>query len=261
MLNINFVIDEEILAREIISRSCMPTEFANYLWDKYNSSYIKLQRLVICKEIDINILSEVKKQKFFKDIYNIATANLERIRNAWEKQKEIINKFLLTIMRVDFQLNMDCYIVSPNLNAGHNIGNNKFVWGHELGINDINYDLVYLIHESLHSYFDQDTLSHTIIEKISDIELSRLLNSKNKVYSVHDFTQKFHIKIFPFWNLYLNKTKQEIIEEQNFFNTDYDIEKFEKYRNKLKLMHINQFIEFVKTKIEKINYKQYYKIF
>ena len=39
MLNIEFEIDEDIIARKMISRSCMPAEFANNLWGKYNEDY------------------------------------------------------------------------------------------------------------------------------------------------------------------------------------------------------------------------------
>ena len=34
--------------------------------------------------------------------------------------------------------------------------------------NPKNYDLVYLVHEYLHSYFENDYLSHSIIEEIAD---------------------------------------------------------------------------------------------
>lgn len=45
MLNIKFRIDPNLMARVIISTSKMPTELANYLWNKYRLSYQILQKI------------------------------------------------------------------------------------------------------------------------------------------------------------------------------------------------------------------------
>lgn len=260
MLNINFKVDNNILAREMISKSIMPVEYANYLWDRYNSSYIKLQKQINVEDIDVKIIQDLQQQLFFKDFLKQANENLIRIKQKWIQNEEKINKFLLKIMKCDFDLNLTCYIVSPRLNSGHNIGNNSFIWGHTKGLKDINYDLVYLVHESLHAYFSKDNLSHAIIEEISDIELSKLLNKTETGYECHNFTLEDHIKIFPFWNLYLSKDIKEIEKEQKNRNIEYEIYSFEKFRSDIQKMDINQFIIFLKNKIDKINFKTLYKI-
>lgn len=260
MLNINFKVDDNILARVIISKSKMPTEFANYLWDKYNSSYIKIQRHLLAADIDSNIIKEVQQQSFFQNFLKQANENLIRIKQNWIQKEKIINEFLLKIIKTDFSLNTTCNIVSPELNTGHNIGNNSFVWGHIKGLEDTNYDLVYLVHESLHSYFESDNLSHSIIEEIADVELCKLLNHTYLGYDYHNFTVENHVKLFPFWNLYLNRNIRMIGIEQKYRNIKYDVNIFEKFRNDISKMNINQFLNFVKREIKMIKFETTYTI-
>lgn len=160
MLNIKFQTDEDILARIMISKSEIPTSFANYLWDKYKSSYMLLQKDIKVHEIDNNIILELKQQNFFKTCFNEAKNNLKRIKKNWEKYKNKINLFLKGIFKKEFTLETTAIIVAPTLCCGINIGDNKFVWGHKNGLTDKNYDLVYLVHESLHSYFKNDDKTH-----------------------------------------------------------------------------------------------------
>ena len=140
---------------------------------------------------------------------------------------------------------MTAIIASPTLNCGYNIGDNQFIWGHKNGLADENYDLVYLVHESLHSYFKNSEITHAIIENIADFELAKLLNNSEKSYTGHDYIKNLHIKILPFWNLYLNK-KREYIENENIINNiTYNFNAFSKYHSKIKNMNIDDFVEFL----------------
>ena len=268
MLTIKFKLDKDILARTIIAKSCMPTKYANSLWDKYRGSYISIQRKFNTTKINNDIIKEVQAQDFFADLYEKSESNLKRIRTNFNRRKTFINHFLKNILRCEFDLDTTAYIVAPEINFGSNIvfansrkGNNEFVYGHTDGLINKNYDLVYLVHEALHSYFKLDEICHTVIENITDIELQRTLNhDKNKVYDCHEFLRNIHVKVFPFWNLYLNRTKEEILKEQENFNIFYDINKFEKYRNRLSKMNINQFVKFLKNQVDKISFKMHYEI-
>ena len=51
----------------MISTNNMPTDFANYLWNKYRKSYILLQNDFNINEVDNNIILELQNQTFFKD--------------------------------------------------------------------------------------------------------------------------------------------------------------------------------------------------
>ena len=248
MLNIKFRIDPNLMARVIISTSKMPTELANYLWNKYRLSYQILQKDLHSTEIDNNIILELQQQKYFKTCYTEADQNLQRIQHSWTKNKDKINLFLSKVFKKDFTLNVTAIIVSPTLNCGRNIGDNQFIWGHVNGVNDNNYDLVYLVHESLHSYFEKNDLTHTIIENIADIELAKFLNKTNS-YEGHPDLKPMHIKILPFWNLYLNKGKTEIERENKINNIAYNLKDFVEYKTKIKNLNIDEFVEF----LEKLN--------
>ena len=56
MITIKFKIDEDIIARRIISKNCMPTSFANYLWEKHNDSYKLLKSNFLSENIDLEIM-------------------------------------------------------------------------------------------------------------------------------------------------------------------------------------------------------------
>ncbi len=251
MLNIKFQTNEDIMARIMISKSRIPTDFANYLWNKYRITYTLLQKDFKIKEIDNNIILELKQQKFFKTYCNGAIKNLERIKNNWEKYKRKINLFLDEIFKKSFILNTTAIIVDPDLFCGMNIGNNQFIWGHINGLQDENYDLVYLIHESLHSYFSKNDITHTIIENISDLELAKFLNNTEKGYSCHEELKYMHINILPFWNIYLNKTQQEIERNNKINNIFYNLNDFVKWKTKVKNMNIDDFVKF----LEQLNFE------
>ena len=251
MLNIKFSINEDIIARIMISKSEIPVDFANFLWDKYKTSYMLLQRNFKSNEIDNNIILELKQQSFFKNYCNDAKKNLERIKNSWEKHKNKINAFLNKIFKKEFTLNVTAIILAPTLCCGKNIGNNQFVWGHKNGLTDEIYDLIYLVHESLHSYFENNDITHTIIEKISDFELSKILNKSENGYTGHENLKHLHIKILPFWHIYLNKTKENIEKDKKFYNINYKQKDFVEYQSKIKDMNINDFVKFM----EQINFE------
>ncbi len=263
MLKIDFLVSEDVIAREMISNSRMSVEFANYLWDKYKYSYMELQHDPLCDKnlIDYSIINELKAQPFFSKIKEEADINCENVKKAWSENSDIINKFLNDILKTDFNLSLTAYIVSPRLKMGHNLGNNCLIWGHLEGNSDMNYNLVYLVHESLHSYFPSNNLCHAIIENIADIELARFLNKSDKCYTCHDFTLNEHLKIYPYWNLYLNRSKDEIERLQKIDNTHYDIETFEINPNTLSDMNIFEFINFIEKIKDNIKITTYYTLF
>ena len=248
MLNIRFQIDDNIMAKIMISKSMMPKKFAHYLWDNYKISYSLLIKDIKSNEINNNIILELQQQEFFKISYEKAKKNLERIQNNWEKNSDRINLFLNKIFKKEFTLDLTCIIVPPSLNTGTSIENNQIVWGHVNGVNDNNYDLVYLVHESLHSYFEKNDLTHTIIENIADIELAKFLNKTNS-YEGHPDLKSMHIKILPFWNIYLNKKQEDIVRENKINNISYNLKDFVEYKTKIKNLNIDEFVEF----LEKLN--------
>jgi hypothetical protein len=243
MLTINFKVDEQMLARLRIARSRMPVDFANYLFDKYKDSYRALQADMRSQNIDSQIIAEVQQQPFFEQTMQGAKENCERIMANWAKYEGQINQFLAKICKKEINLNATAYIVSPKLCMGRSIGQNSFVWGHFGGVKDKFYDLTYLVHESLHSYFNNNNLTHAIIENIADIELAKFLKHSQKGYSTtHSFLQDEHAQIYPYWNLYLARSRSEILDDQKVTGMVYDLDEFEKYRAELQKMNIDQLV-------------------
>lgn len=257
MINIDFKVDKDFIAREIISTSTMPVEFANYLWEKYRSSYTQLKNDRFSTEINPCIIYELQSQDFFNKIIQDANNNLNRIELNWLNKKSTINSFLQTICKTNINLQNTAYIFPTYFNNGYNIGKNRFVWGHRYGMEDPNYDLVYLIHESLHSYpefCEMDTsingnISHAIIENITDIELAKYLSNNKTIYSCHNFTKDTHSQIQPYWDLYLNKSPETIDIEQQYYGTYYNHYKYESLRPQISQMNINEFTNFVKHNV------------
>lgn len=245
MLKIEFENNVYIIARIMISKSVMPKSFANYLWYKYKSSYFNLMKNIKSNDIDKNIILELQQQDFFNDYIKSAKENLDRIKALWDKNKNKINLFLLKIFKKDFNISVTAIIVPPLLNTGTSLKNNFIVWGHENGLKDENYDLVYLVHESLHSYFGKDDVSHAIIENITDTELKKYLSCTEFGYDTHPYLKSIHEKILPFWNLYLGKTKDEIIKENKLNKTTYDANVLYENKSKIENMDIDQFVEFL----------------
>ncbi len=245
MLNIKFKTDKDIMAKLVISKNLMPITFANYLYDKYKSSYLLLLRNSKSNKIDNNIILELQQQDFFKQYLNEANQNLERIEKNWEKNKDKINEYLSRIFKKNFTIDTTAIIVYPALNTGANLRNNTIVWGHQKGLDDAFYDLIYLVHESLHSYFKRDEITHAIIENIADFELAKLLNDSEKGYPGHEYIKNLHIKILPFWNIYLEKKKENIEKTNAINNISYDQSAFDKYKSKIKNMNIDDFVTFL----------------
>ena len=245
MLNIKFKIDKDIMAKLVISKNLMPIPFANYIYDKYKSSYLLLLRNSKSNKIDNNIILELQQQVFFKQYLNEANQNLARIENNWIKYKDKINEYLAKIFKKDFAIDTTAIIVCPALNTGTNLENNTIAWGHQKGLDDAFYDLIYLVHESLHSYFKMDEITHAIIENIADFELTKLLNDSEKGYPGHEYLKMLHIKILPFWNIYLEKKKADIEKTNAINNISYDQSAFDKYKSKIKNMNIDDFVTFL----------------
>ena len=260
MIDIKFEINKDILARIMVFKSRMPIDFADYLWKKYRASYQLLQKNMLANKIDENILKELQLQSFFEKSFEEAKSNLKRLEALWKENKDKINKYVKDILKKEIDLKTTAYICSPNMKIGANVNNNSFVWGHANGLNDVNYDLVYLVHEALHSYFENNILTHAIIENIADVELAKYLNNSKSGYAYHDFTQDMHVRIYPFWNLYLSKTIEEIKEDIKTTHIKYEPKKYERYKEKLAKMNIDELVEFLKNNINTVRYDTYYKI-
>lgn len=246
MLKIKFKNNDYLMARIMISKSVMPKSFANYLWYKYKPSYSNLMKNIKSKDIDNNIILELQQQNFFNNYLKSANENLDRIKNLWNKNANKINLFLLKIFKKDFDINVTAIILPPILNTGTSLKNNLIVWGHENGLKDADYDLVYLVHESLHSYLEKDDISHAIIENIADITLKKYLSGTEFGYDTHPYLQSVHEKILPYWNEYLSNINIKHYSENLLADNSLILNSSTNKNFKIKNMNINEFITFLK---------------
>ncbi|MBO5394316.1 MAG: hypothetical protein J6A28_00230 [Clostridia bacterium] len=221
MIKIKFQVDKNVIARYLIASSRMPIKLTNDLWEKYQDSYKKLKCDFRSQNVDADIVNELMNSNYFKSIYNESIENCERIEKNWREKEEIVQRFIKNICKKEIDLQVSANIVSPRLCMGRSVGQNAFFWGHKRGLSDENYDIVYLIHEALHSRFEKDDLSHAIIEKIADIGLATYLNGR--AYSCHEFTRRYHDLLEPYWNGYLgNLQNDKNLVEMNIDEfTDY----------------------------------------
>lgn len=262
MIKIDFKLDEDVIARAMIphSNGALPFDFADYLFKKYPSSFYLLKQNMMSTKIDMHIIDELKTQTFFKEALKRARENFIRIKQNWKLNSTKINNFLQSIFRKKFSLKITAFITPPDFYIGRKLGNKIFIWGNVNGLKNGNYDLVYLVHEALHYYFKDSDLTHTIIENITDIELAKFLNISQTGYPHHPYTQDLHIKIYPYWNLYLNKSIEDIEQDKKVTNIHYNVRKFEPYRKEISNMNIDEFENFVAKNISNVNYKTIYKI-
>ena len=266
MLSFKFEIDEDKIARTMI-RHCermsrigryITEDQVNFLWALDRTSYNALKSSTFAS-VNQEILNVVKKMDFFPQVVADSKMNKERIEKKWARYQDKVNEYLKSVLRIDFTLeNTKAYIVSPNIcNGNTNISEKYVVYGHTGGLKDEVYDIVYLTHEALHVLLGNQDMVHAIIEKIADEGLNELLNGEYKRYRFGDLNGllDMHVRIFPYWNLYLNKSTKEIDKACKTFNISYNKKRFEPLRPILSKMNIYEFISWLnENNIFKMNY-------
>lgn len=221
MLNITFKVDPDIIARQCISqKNRMPKAIANELWDKYKTEFCELKKYANAKLDNNEIIKELQKTEYFKQILAESKANLQKVESQWKESRAKINEYLQKTFKKSLALNCTAYIVSPKLCIGTSIGNNCFVWGHTNAEADPSYNLVYLLHESLHSYFENGDITHAIIENIADVGLAKLLGGK--LYATHEYLKETHKQIDKDWKEYLKSCEQSTSANSKYKSTDID---------------------------------------
>ena len=122
---------------------------------------------------------------------------------------------------------------------------------------------VYIYKDKFIKYVDLDNNSH--VGGITYCNKGYLFitekNGKINCYKYNDFTKEDHIKIYPYWNLYLNKSKEEILKDQEYTLINYDVDYIESERSKLANMNIDELVNFLELKSKTIHYETSYKVF
>ncbi len=257
MIELNFVVDKNVLARCILYRDLLPKNTANILWEKYRQSYMELHKNPFDENINEQILQELQEVSFFNKYVAKAENYKQIVQNQWSNNKEKINQFLRGILKTEPNVEqITAYIVDPAIATGKTKNGVSFVYSHWIGEKDEIYNLVYLTHEAMHAYFYQmgigflHSFNESLVEFITDIELVRYLTDGKQKYETHSENMIQKVKMYPYWNLYLNRPKQELIKLMQEDGIKYEIDKYEYLRERLSAMDIFEFAKFLEENNE-----------
>lgn len=215
LLNNMIVNDDENLDKE-----------KDILWDKYRDSYKKIFNISFpimnCYLQDIDITKTINNfinTKTFKKLYSETKEYKNMVEKSWQQNKANINTYLNDVLKTKIGKEIPVYIQHPNTCNGYNL-DNKIIWGHYKGIEDLNYNLCYLVHEGLHTlipFTKQDTdisisIKHSIIELISDYELYSKLTNKSTIKEGHPYLEEYKKILYPYWLNYIGLSEAEQVE-------------------------------------------------
>lgn len=210
------------------------------LWYKYMDGYKSVLNLtsfnvsVFLLDNDVKeVINYLKNTDIYKKLYKETKEYLINIKKYWEANEDFINKYLEKALKIDFNIKPKVYIMHPSLCEGYSI-NNEIIWGHYKGLDDPNYNLVYLTHEWLHCllpFTEEDTeidcnIKHTIIELISDYELYSLLKKESTLKQGHPYLEEYKKIIYPYWLNYIGLKDNEIkvrLERDSIDSNDIDV--------------------------------------
>ena len=251
ILDVEFVCDEDYVARFWFGHEGMYVDTANKLWEKDQQSYACLMKFPLSNlQGTIELLNELKKEPFFNNLVSEAVQTKKEMSGHFAENKAKLERMLQEKLRFDFEIpKAKCYCMPRGYRTGQsNLEDpncTKIVFGHPGGKNNAAYDSVYVLHEMLHGVFDGRVFSHAIIQFISDFEAGIELNGKP--YEGHDYLMPLMEQMLPYWNLFVGRSKEEIAQVCDAADMQYDIDKFEKYRKELSKMKFSEFYEWIKT--------------
>jgi len=207
-------------------------DFQNFAWKKSEKVYnLLVGRLSpedffnienLAKEI-LDFFKVLKKGDQYKKVLLRTQTYLLFCEKQWIKNYSTSSKTVSGLTSFKLDKSFTVYITHPSLKNGHYLGNNNICWGHNEDWS--NYTTIYLWHEILHSYFDNNDFNHALIQFIADNELRIQLNGgKYPPFVGHEDLFPLMKKVLPHWKRYLkekqprdiNKFRAKILELKEF---------------------------------------------
>src|SRR3989344_1401872 len=196
-------------------------DFQNFAWEKSRKIYnllvgrlspediFDVEKLV--KEIP-DFFKNLKKSDEYKKVLLRTQAYLLFCEKQWMKNYLTSSKIVDDLTGFKLNKSFMIYITHPSLKNGHYLGNNKICWGHNEDWP--NYATIYLWHEILHSYFENDDVNHSIVQFLADKELRIKLNGgKYPPFVGHENLTPLMKKLLPHWKQYLKERKPRDINK------------------------------------------------
>ena len=195
------------------------------LWEKYNNAYKRLMTdysnnpIVLLKDNNVvKTVNEFIKTPEFNKLYEETITYSNYLKELFENNKDMLNQYLQRVLKMDFNLAVNVYISHPNAYTGYAFDDDKIAWGHFKGVDNPNYNIVYLTHEFLHCLIpyekDKDEMhheiNHCIVELTADYELWSLLNKKSTINEGHEELKKYKKFIYPYWLKYIGLDEEDL---------------------------------------------------
>lgn len=153
-----------------------------------------------------------------------------QVQYKWQDKKRQVYIALLDILRIPVDGEFTCFIVHPETHTGRSLHQsrvNAFVWGHYSHFP--NYDVIYLIHEMMHSIFPFNPIAHTVQELAIDNELRVRLNhgsydEKTVVCGIG--REKIISLMLPEWRRYLVANTENIFQFIERMEKKFELSRF-----------------------------------
>lgn len=139
---------------------------------------------------------KLMESSLFKKYYQETLDYLNLIKEYWEKVKNRINTWLESKVKLSFSnASINVYISHPRLNVGKCVDQKNIFWGHFKGLENVNYNIIYLCHENLHALLPNENcmppamnLYYSNETELNGLEYWKLLNERIPgFYKVFDF--------------------------------------------------------------------------
>lgn len=171
-MEFDFILDKKYLFLKMIENKSnieeleqwKNSELANIIGSKIVEEIEKdkgtIEEYFICGDFEQLILSNdleskldiIMEDDMFLKYYNQTLEYMNDVKDYWKKNKEKIVCWLKESVRLNcFRDSISVYVSHPSLNTGKCVEQNFIFWGHYKGLDDPNYNIVYLCHEYLHS--------------------------------------------------------------------------------------------------------------
>lgn len=196
--------------------------FQNEVWEKNEIGYRLLpsERMnfdTYHHETLLSFMQFAESLPTFQKILEQMVEYKNECEKKWINDYEITSKYISDLTGLTLDKKFKIYLTHPSQRNGCYIGDNCICWGCSSNKNGSlfdHYDVIYLWHEILHSYFSNDDLSHCIIQLITDNGLRVMLNQNEKIFPLvgHDNLMSLMRKIYPKWEEYLQRKDKNIYQ-------------------------------------------------
>ena len=210
------------------------------IMSKFNTISIELINEVKNKELYKKAYDEITNTNKYKDYLKETKNYRDKVIGSYNNKKELILGYLNSVNKSEINENIDFYLVNPSCYQGSSNMKERFaVFGSEKGTykGDMNYALVYIVHETLHllypyNRFISDDLDfedyryradiiHKIIEYIADRDLAIILSGKE--YPQHEHLDYISEEFYNDYKKYLESNEYNNLFE--FINACINKEK------------------------------------